>query len=795
MITRKLIITSLITLFAAGTVTHLDAQIFKFKKRSATPSEQEEKTDTTRKDSYKKYSEVLKNAVTDEGLFKLHRVGTDFYFEIPDSLFGRDMLIVNKLSGVPEFVNGAGVNKGMGYEEQVIRFHKDTLYKKVWVVNFEPRVSAPAGDAIAHSVADNYREIVREFFPIETLAPDSSVVIKVNKVFDGSEKSLNNVFGKLDFPGGPRKELSKIESARSFPANIVVKSILTTVVTDIPLTVAVTSNIVLLGKEPMTARFGDNRIGYFTTPHIYFSDTQQRVEEREFVNRWRLEPKAEDIERYKRGELVEPKKQIVLHIDPSTPPVWVPYIIKGVEEWNAAFEQAGFKNAITAREVDPEIDTDFDLDDVRYSVITYAASEQANAMGPSVVDPRSGEIIEADIIWWHNVMDLLQTWIRVQTGAVDPQARANTLPVDLLGNAVRFVSSHELGHSLGLMHNFGASYCVPVDSLRSKTYTDSHGTASSIMDYARFNYVAQPEDGITMLTPRIGIYDKFAIEWGYRWLGANDPHEELEQLNAMLRSHENDPEYWYGAQTSDVVDPRAQSEDLGNDAVKASLYGIANLKRMMPHITDWTFEEGQLKFEAGKFLNAIVSQWQMYASHVMRNIGGIYTEDVVYGRDLNRFTPVPADYQRKCMKYLLEEAIVPPKWIFDDPVWEKTFVIRPTVAGMQEDSPQSTARNTQNWLLFNLLRDDRLVRMYETEGLVGRRNAYTVEEMLGDITRALFTKPGSGTLDIYQRMAQKNYVDALILASVPSMEKTTKKTLHEESEYVLYFEYGQIGYN
>lgn len=420
-------------------------------------------------------------------------------------------------------------------------------------MTYDPRITSPEGDRITRSVRDNYRETAIEQFPIDAYGKDSaSVVIKVNKVFDGSEKSFNNVFGSIGLPGSPKKDLSKIESVKSFPENIIVKSLLSTSHTEegttIPLTVEITSNLVLLAREPMRPRFSDDRVGYFEIGHLYFNDEQQKAEERAFINRWRLEPKPEDVERYKKGELVEPQKPIELWIDPATPPVWVPYIKKGIVEWQEAFEAAGFKNAIVAREVTPD-DREFDIDDVRYSVVTYAASEMANAMGPSVIDPRSGEIIEADIIWWHNVMSILHAWIRLQTGAVDPAARGNTLPTEVMGNAVRFVSSHELGHSLGLKHNFGASYSVPVDSLRSKSYTATNGTASSIMDYARFNYVAQPEDGITQLTPKIGTYDKHAINWGYRWLDVQDPHEELPTLNAWLREHENDPEYWYGEQS------------------------------------------------------------------------------------------------------------------------------------------------------------------------------------------------------------------------------------------------------
>lgn len=623
-----------------------------------------EKADTTKKEK-KGYEELLKGAVTDKGMFDVHRKGTDFLFEIPDSLMGRDILIVNKISGVPYALNDAGVNKGMGYGEKIVRFRKDTLYKKVWVMTYDPRITSPESDRITRSVRDNYRETAIEQFPIDAYGKDSaSVVIKVNKVFDGSEKSFNNVFGSIGLPGSPKKDLSKIESVKSFPENIIVKSLLSTSHTEegttIPLTVEITSNLVLLAREPMRPRFSDDRVGYFEIGHLYFNDEQQKAEERAFINRWRLEPKPEDVERYKKGELVEPQKPIELWIDPATPPVWVPYIKKGIVEWQEAFEAAGFKNAIVAREVTPD-DREFDIDDVRYSVVTYAASEMANAMGPSVIDPRSGEIIEADIIWWHNVMSILHAWIRLQTGAVDPAARGNTLPTEVMGNAVRFVSSHELGHSLGLKHNFGASYSVPVDSLRSKSYTATNGTASSIMDYARFNYVAQPEDGITQLTPKIGTYDKHAINWGYRWLDVKDPHEELPTLNAWLREHENDPEYWYGEQSREGIDPRSQSEDLSNDAVLASTYGLKNLRRIIPHVTDWTSEEGKLQYEGGRLLMAIVFQWLAYADHVKTNVGGFYLNNVVAGHDIDRYVPVPADYQRKSVKYLIDEVFTPPR--------------------------------------------------------------------------------------------------------------------------------------
>ena len=372
-------------------------------------------------------------------------------------------------------------------------------------------------------------------------------------------------------------------------------------------------------------------------------------------------------------------------------------------------------------------------------------------------------------------MSILHAWIRLQTGAVDPAARGNTLPTEVMGNAVRFVSSHELGHSLGLKHNFGASYSVPVDSLRSKTYTATNGTASSIMDYARFNYVAQPEDGITQLTPKIGTYDKHAINWGYRWLDVKDPHEELPTLNAWLREHENDPEYWYGEQSREGIDPRSQSEDLSNDAVQAGIYGTKNLRRIIPHVTDWTSEEGKLQYEGGRLLMAIVFQWLAYADHVKTNVGGFHLNNVVAGHDIDRYVPVPADYQRRSVKYLIDEVFTTPEWLFGAKAWDKAYAQRSSPVGQMEYAPYNFARELQYKTYYELLADQRLVRMYEVEARQGRgAKTYTPEQMLDDITRAVFIRPGGRSLSIWERMSQKNYVDALIVSSNITMVKTTK---------------------
>ena len=758
-----------------------DSYAWGFRKRKA------EKTDTAIVKTGR-YDEITKKAKSRDGMFTIHQVEGDWYFELPDTLMGRDLLIVNKVSGVPYELNDAGLNKGMSYEDKLIRFHKDIVQKKVWVTTWNPRVSVPEGDAIARSVKDNYREAVIEQFPIEAFNNDSTaVLIKVNKVFDGSEKSFNDLYNSISLGTAVKRELSRIASMKSFPQNIVVKSFLTTQVTEghesVPVTVETTTNIVLLPDQPMKPRFADNRVGFFSTPHIYFNDKQQAVEKRELVHRWRLEPKPEDVEKYKRGELVEPVKPIVFYIDPATPAQWREAIKAGVFDWQEAFEAAGFKNAVVAKDA-PADDPDFDIDDSRYSVITYAASQQANAMGPSVIDPRSGEIIEADVVWWHNVMTLLHTWMQVQTAPVDPRARFNTFEDEYMASAIRFVSSHEVGHTFGLKHNMGASYAFPVDSLRSRTFTAKMGgTASSIMDYARFNYVAQPEDGVERITPVIGMYDKYAINWAYRWLDVEEPHEELPVLNEWITAHSGDPMYWYGEQqdSRDPIDPRAQDEDLGNDLIKANRYGILNLKRIVPNIEKWTSAPGENYIQAGKLLMAVINQWKMYAGHVMAYVGGFYINNPVAGEDFCRYVPVEKEKQREAIKYLSEEVFQIPDWLFGADIWKKSYPVRTSPAGEIEYSPYSTARELQYAVFYDLMKDDRLLRMYESEVLAGCEKVYTPEEMFVDLHRAVFKSSLQGrNLSLYERMTQKNFIDALIVSSNKAVEKTTKKALYHE---------------
>lgn len=752
--------------------------------KAASDSVKKSNTDSTRNKGLKSYKDLLKNATTSKGLFKVHQIDTDYYFEIPLSLMDKDFLIVNKISTVPLALNESGLNKGMNFDNKVIRFSKNTLANTIWVNTIVPQVESAAGDAITRSVRDNFTGSVIESFKIEAYSPDSNaVVIKMNRVFDGTEKSFNDVFTDIGLGTSAKASLSGIERIKTFPENVVVRALLSTRVTEgqssIPISVTVTTNLVLLPEKPMQPRFADKRIGFFDVPRWYFSDTQHKMEKRELVTRWRMEPKPEDRQRYLRGELVEPAKPIIYYIDPSTPPVWRRYIKEGITDWQKAFEQAGFKNAIQARDVtDP---TDYDGDDVRYSEITYAASPKSNAMGPSVVDPRTGEILEADVIWWHNVMTSLQYWMRIQTGIIDTGARGNKLSDERMGNAIRFASSHEIGHTLGLKHNMSASASFPVDSLRSASFTNRMGgTASSIMDYARFNYVAQPEDKVTNITPQIGVYDQYAIAWAYRWLDTKDPREELPVLNDWIRTHQHDPLYHYGEQQSfsNIVDPRSQSEDLGDDAVKASRYGLANLKRAIPQLVDWSASKDEDYYQTGKLYMAALSQWQTYAEHVIANVGGYYLENPVKGDGKDAYTPVPKEKQRNAVNYIREEVLQMPSWLFDTELLKKTFPIKDTPLGPFEYGPYNMQREYQYSLIYSLLNDERLLRMLEMEVIKGEKNIYTVAELFRDIRQDVFRPTMKGKrLSIEERTLQQNYIDALLVSTDKMLEKVTKKGL------------------
>lgn len=745
-----------------------EAKVFPWKK-----NKKKETTEEVSKTDFEKIAS--ESNLVSRGMFNVYAQDGKYYFEIPVSLLQRDMLVVNKLQRVPFELNDAGVNRGTNYETQMIRFEWNKEEKKIRVRQSRPLPESPENDAITRSVRDNFISPLIADFKLEACNADSTaVIIQINDIYDGSETSINNVFDNINLGTSAIKDLSRIMSIKAFPNNIVATSELTTKVREgmsaVNVTVEVSSSLVLLPEKPMMGRLDDPKVGYFTKDLLYFSDSQQKTEEKKYITRWRLEPKPEDREAYLRGELVEPEKPIVFYIENSTPYRWRKYIKQGIEDWQVAFERAGFKNAIIAKELPDSIAAN--ADDINYSVVTYAASSKANAMGPSILDPRSGEILEADIMWWHNVISMVQEWITVQTGAIDPKARGIKLPDEMMGDAIRFVACHEVGHSLGLRHNMMGSWTFPTDSLRSKSFTDKmNSTASSIMDYARYNYVAQPGDGVTAVSPHIGPYDIFAIEYGYRWYGLPTPEAEKDVLYDFLNKHNGRLYKYSEAQDPrSAVDPRAQNEDLGDDPVRSSELGIANLKRIVPEIIKWTTtgEKGQTYEEASRLYYAVITQWNNYLYHVMANIGGIYIENTTVGDGVKTYTYVEKEKQEASLDFLLNEVLCYPRWLFDTEISDYTFLLRKNPTGVIEYAPSQILKNTQGYIFWDLLLNDRLMRMLENE-LKNGKKAFTVVEMMDKMHNSIFaTTIKGGTPDVMERNLQKGFLDALITAAAES---------------------------
>ena len=711
--------------------------------------------------------------------------GDTFYLEMPVELMGREFLVTNRLQKVQQELNDAGVNKGIVYQNQSLAFEVDSLFKNVTIRQQRVAPEVPEEAAIKASVENNYVNPIMARIKVAAVSPEKqSIVFQVNELFNGSNNCINDLFNNINLGTSVISNLSRIIDIKAFESNLTATAELTTKVIEgnssVYITSVISSTLTLLPKEPMMAREESNRVGYFTVSKLKYTDEQQNVENRHYVTRWRLEPS--DKEAYMRGELVEPVKPIIFYVDKAMPANLMPYIEKGILEWNVAFEKAGFKNAIQVAEYTDSIAAEGD--DMKYSVLTHAASTKANAMGPSTIDPRSGEILEADIIWWHNVQSLLKEWVVVQTAAVNPAARTHHLPDSLMGDAARFVACHEVGHSLGLRHNMRASAAYSVDSLRSANFTSRiGGTSSSIMDYARFNYIAQPADGVKVLSPHIGPYDIMAIEWGYRWYPSEDIAKV--ELDKFLKEH-NQPLYRYSetqpARTA--IDPRAMSEDLGDNAMKAARLGIENLKRIVPNIVAWTTtgEPSQTYDDAAKLYSGVLFQWSLYHYHVMANIGGIYLENTVVGDGQKTFEFVDEKRQKDAVQFLLDDVLSYPKWLFGASVTDYTYFLRNTPIGVIEEHPHFFLRNQQNYVLWDLLSNERIMRMLENEYKNGKK-AFTAYEMMDMLHDHIFARTKKGQkLDVMQRSLQKSFVDALITAAAEGQGLKLNKNLAEKYE-------------
>lgn len=729
----------------------------KNKKSTVQTSEKPESKD---KNGIKAYDKVItKNAKSDKGLFTVHKIEDSYFYEIPDSLLNREMLTVTRIA---ETASGIGFGGGK-QDTQVHRWEKKNNQILLRVVSHEvyAQDSLPVHEAVANS---NFAPVLQGF-PIKAIGKDSlskSYVIDVTDLYNKDVMALG-------LPDRTRKQYkvsklddsrSYIDTIRSYPENIEVRHVKTYNAGEPPsnettgsISLKFSNSMILLPEVPMERRYFDQRVGWFARGQTDYGLNAQKSKTVRYLDRWRLEVKDEDLEKFKRGQLVEPKKQIVYYIDRATPKQWIPFIKQGIEDWQVAFEAAGFKNAIIAK--DPptkEEDPDWSPEDARYSVVRYLASPIPNANGPHVSDPRSGEILESDINWYHNVMTLLRNWFFVQTAAINEDARGVNFKDEVMGRLIRFVSSHEVGHTLGLPHNMGSSTAYPVEKLRDAEFTKNYGTAPSIMDYARFNYIAQPGDGEVALMPEIGIYDKYSISWGYRPILDKYGKEEKEILDQWILKHAGDPMYRFGSQQSGgVIDPSSQTEDLGDDAVLASQYGIANLKRIVPNLIQWTAEDGKEYDDLKTLYDQVLGQYNRYMGHVSANIGGVYQHYKTYDQEGPVYTHVAADHQKKAMKFIQTELFETPKWLIDQEIFNK----------VEFDGNLERVRKFQESTLKNLLDFGRMSRLMENAEINGQ-TAYSLMNMMTDLRKGIWSELGrGGEIDRYRRNLQRAYIERM----------------------------------
>lgn len=728
------------------------------------------------------FEKVITNkAVSDEGIITVHKVEDKYYFEIPDKALKKEFLVVTRLTKA-----GAEMRMGtVGYagdqiSQNVISFEKgpnDKVFlRSISYVDY----AKDSTSAMYKTVMRNNVNSIEQAFDIKAFGKEkNSTVIDVTDFInaDNDVVSFDTRFKKGFRVGAFQKDKSFVNFVKSFPTNIEINTTKTYnrsagEASPIPgapkpevsgnYTVEVNSSIILLPENKMQARYFDPRVGYFTVGYTDFDENPQGVERVSLVKRWRLEPKAKDLEKYKRGELVEPEKPIVFYIDPLTPKKWIPYLIQGVNDWQKAFEKAGFKNAIYAKVPNAKEDPEWSLEDARFSAIVYKPSDVPNASGPSIADPRTGEILESHINWYHNVMKLLNDWYFVQASPNDPRARKVDFDDELMGQLIRFVSSHEVGHTLGLRHNFGSSSTVPVENLRNKAWLKANGHTPSIMDYARFNYVAQPEDNVgeAGLMPRIGDYDDWAIEWGYRrFYNYNSPEKEKAHLNKWVMEKLQNPRLWFGTETN-PYDPRSQSEQVGDNPMIAGKYGVKNLQRIMENIEAWSTKPNEDYSSLNNRFTQVSGQFARYLGHVSKYIGGVKETPKMVEQKGAIYELVSKSEQKEALKFLSENVFTTPNWLLKTSVLTKI-----------DKSPVEVVENLQKTVLNRVLSEGVLNKLYEGESLDA--NAYAVYDYLQDIKNSIFSElKSSSKIDIYRRNLQKNFVETLIARTQASKPST-----------------------
>ena len=739
--------------------------------------------DTTAKSKNDPYLKTIKEGGSvREGLFTVRHIKNDWYLEIPDSLLGRMMLAVTRFASVPQefkMVTGEEVNRSAVYFEQ---YGDKTIFLREYVQSQYAKPENRIAISLKQSTTD---PIVWKFDVIGRNPETHAQLINITKWLMGENKVTN--FSSSDRTilgiGSVQSDRTFIDTIKTYPINVEIASLRTYGMSSgrVPAaktgaaTLSLNTSLVLLPREPMQPRYADERVGYFNSKITEFSDDETSNHEA-IIMRYRLEPK--DPAAYKAGKLVEPKKQIVFYIDPATPKKWAKYLKLGIEDWQKAFEEAGFKNAIVAKDW-PENDSTMSIDDARFSVLRYLPSETENAYGPRIVDPRSGEIIEAHICWYHNVMNLVKKWYMVQCGPLDKRAQKMDFSDELMGQLIRFVSSHEVGHSLGLRHNMIASQATPVEKLRDKAWVEKYGHTASIMDYARFNYVAQPEDKISEkgLFPRINDYDKWAIKWGYQYRPEfKDPAKEKKVLRTeTTKVLTGNRRLWWCGDEGKGKDPRSQSEDLGDNQMRANDYGLKNLQRVMQNLEQWTAQADGQYDDLNTMHRAARAQYQRYVNHVQKYLFSKYVNNAPGEKP---YDIVPRDLQREAVDWLSRNVMEAPMWLYPKSVVSKLGV-----------DYADEIRNRQQTLIAMLLSPNAISNLMGDQFISDK--AYPVEEYFDDIFGMVW-KPLTDKdeeQNSFRRLQQRSYVDFLGVAlNGGSGADGTNTSLATRSDAILYIE-------
>jgi hypothetical protein len=733
--------------------------------QTATPPQQPQTGQQPRR-APRPYAQVITDkAITDAGAITVHRVEDRWFFEVPDSLVKRDFLLVSRVAGVPSNFGGF-TSAGTSIEERVVRWERNVDRVVLRAIAF----NAVADDSlpIALSVASNNVGPILAAFPIQAFTRDSaSYVLDVTDFFAGDTPAISGMTAAQRRQYQVRRldpARSYINTVRSFPLNIEVRHTQTYDAAEPPppdrsgstITLEMRQSVVLLPKEPMRPRYADARVGFFAVERVNYGLDEQKAASQRFIRRWRLEPK--DPAAYARGELVEPIKPIVYYIDPATPLKWRPYVRRGIEDWQGPFEKAGFKNAIIAKDApSSKEDPEWDPEDIRYSVVRWAASLVRNAVGPSTSDPRTGEIIESDITWYHNHMRSYRNRLMIETGAANPAARSLDIPEELMGETMRKVITHEVGHAIGLPHNMVASSSFPVDSLRKASFAKKYGVSATIMDYARQNYVAQPGDRLEPkdFVRRLGPFDDWVITWGYRVLpNAATPEAERATLNEWITKQTGWMPYRYVSQGIGGIDPRSQTEDIGDDPVRASTFAIMNLKKVVPRLVEWTTQPGEDYEDLNELYTEMLGMWSLYMGHVVTVIGGVNVDFKSADQDGAVYRVVPKERQKAALQFLSENVFRTPEWLAPEPVLTRLgFSVGPM-----------SISNRQAGVLTQLLAVGRLTRMSEAESF-DATNAYPAADYLSDLRRAVWGTMGAP--DANRRTLQRVYLERLALIVNP----------------------------